>query len=183
MIQTQPEALNLEEFRAKVTRAAREPLLVRIAELEEINTQLCEQADVAAAAYADLQAQLVKEAARTAEEKLRADQMSKQHDMQAKMHQEAVRKLTTNPVAAVQGFRDGAAKEQQAEWQPIETAPKDSSYVLLAGKYRNDVASGYWLQSAYAGNGAWIWPFVHKHPTHWMPLPAAPGPSDGESNG
>ena len=36
MTQTQqPEALNLEEFRAKVTRAAREPLLARIAELEE----------------------------------------------------------------------------------------------------------------------------------------------------
>ena len=31
----QPEALNLEEFRTKVTRAAREPLLARIAELEE----------------------------------------------------------------------------------------------------------------------------------------------------
>ena len=30
----QPEALNLEEFRAKVTSAAREPLLSRIAELE-----------------------------------------------------------------------------------------------------------------------------------------------------
>lgn len=30
----QPEALNLEEFRAKVTHAAREPLLARIAELE-----------------------------------------------------------------------------------------------------------------------------------------------------
>ena len=30
----QPEALNLEEFRAKVTRTAREPLLARIAELE-----------------------------------------------------------------------------------------------------------------------------------------------------
>ena len=30
----QPEALNLEEFRAKVTRAAREPLLSRIKELE-----------------------------------------------------------------------------------------------------------------------------------------------------
>lgn len=85
--------------------------------------------------------------------------------------------------AAAQGFRDGVAKEQQAEWQPIETAPKDSSYVLLAGKQRKDVASGYWLQSAYAGNGAWIWPFVHKYPTHWMPLPAAPGPADGESNG
>ena len=30
----QPEALNLEEFRTKVTRAAREPLLARISELE-----------------------------------------------------------------------------------------------------------------------------------------------------
>ena len=30
----QPEALNLEEFRVKVTRAAREPLLARITELE-----------------------------------------------------------------------------------------------------------------------------------------------------
>ena len=33
-ITQQPEALNLEEFRAKVTRAAREPLLARIAKLE-----------------------------------------------------------------------------------------------------------------------------------------------------
>lgn len=31
----QPEVLNLEEFRTKVTHAAREPLLARIAELEE----------------------------------------------------------------------------------------------------------------------------------------------------
>ena len=69
-----------------------------------------------------------------------------------------------------------------AGWQPIETAPKDSSDVLLAGKRREYIASGYWLQSAYAGNGAWIWPFVHKYPTHWIPLPAAPGPADGESN-
>ena len=30
----QPEALNLEEFRAKVTRAAREPLLAQITKLE-----------------------------------------------------------------------------------------------------------------------------------------------------
>ena len=59
-------------------------------------------------------------------------------------------------------------------WQPIETAPKDGSYVLLAGKRREDIASGYWLQYAYACNGAWIWPFVLKDPTHWVPLPKAP---------
>ena len=33
-ITQQPDALNLEEFRAKVTHAAREPLLARVAELE-----------------------------------------------------------------------------------------------------------------------------------------------------
>lgn len=47
----QPEALNLEEFRAKVTHAAREPLLARIAELEDV-------ADMAIKRIADLEAQL-----------------------------------------------------------------------------------------------------------------------------
>ena len=47
----QPEALNLEEFRAKVTRAAREPLLARIAELEDV-------ADMAIKRIAELEAQL-----------------------------------------------------------------------------------------------------------------------------
>lgn len=40
-----------------------------------------------------LRAELIKESARTAEEKLRADHMTKQHAMQAKMHAEAARKL------------------------------------------------------------------------------------------
>ena len=78
----------------------------RIAELEEINTAAACIARVAANAHADLQAQLVKEAARTAEEKLRADQMSKQHDMQSKMHQEAMRKLAATQPAAQMGFSE-----------------------------------------------------------------------------
>ena len=56
-------------------------------------------------------------------------------------------------------------------WMPIETAPKDSGYLLLRGRREQDVASGYWLQSAYAGNGAWIWPFVHMTPRFWAHLP------------
>lgn len=43
MTQTQPEALNIEEFRAKVTRAAREPLLARIAELEAVLSAMGEK--------------------------------------------------------------------------------------------------------------------------------------------
>ena len=56
--------------------------------------------------------------------------------------------------------------------QPIETAPKDGSRILLAS---NSVfADGYWLQSAYNGAGAWIWPYIHKTPFYWMPLPEVP---------
>lgn len=45
------------------------------------------------ARIAHLEAQLIAEAARTAEQKLRADQLEKQHAMQAKMHAEAARKV------------------------------------------------------------------------------------------
>ena len=63
-------------------------------------------------------------------------------------------------------------------WMPIEAAPKDSGYLLLRGRREQDVASGYWLQSAYAGNGAWIWPFVHMTPRFWAPLPPSPSSAD-----
>jgi hypothetical protein len=57
-------------------------------------------------------------------------------------------------------------------WQPIETAPKDGSSVLLATAL--SYADGYWLQSAYDGNGAWIWPYAFKEPRYWMPLQRVP---------
>ena len=69
----------------------------------------------------------------------------------------------------------------QAEgWRSIETAPKDSGYLLLRGGREQDVASGYWLQSAYAGNGAWIWPFVHMTPRLWAPLPPTTSAGSGK---
>ena len=40
-----------------------------------------------------LQQQLIAEAKKTAEEKLRADQLDKQHTMQSRMHREAMRRL------------------------------------------------------------------------------------------
>lgn len=69
---------------------------------------------------------------------------------------------------------------QVLEWMPIDSAPKDGSSVLLRSMAGTGVADGYWLQSAYNGNGAWIWPYVHKVPTHWMPIPAA-SPQGSES--
>lgn len=61
-------------------------------------------------------------------------------------------------------------------WQPIETAPKDGTFVLLfgphhrAGQDRQLTAcwDGQTWESADDGYG------IYLKPTHWMPLPEAP---------
>ncbi len=64
--------------------------------------------------------------------------------------------------------------EGMAGWMPIETAPKNKTNVILLRQACGSVANGFWLAEAYAGNGSWIWPYVHKNPTHWMPAPPHP---------
>lgn len=57
-------------------------------------------------------------------------------------------------------------------WQPIETAPKDGSRVLLWSKHWSASHTGQfygnWWSSFYE-----IGPF-HSPPTHWQPLPTPP---------
>lgn len=80
------------------------------------------------------------------------------------------------------------------EWQPIDTASKDGSFVLLAGgmyycEDANDIYGtcvGRYVRKDYKddGNpmGVWLiasreggWADVlYKNPTHWMPLPDSP---------
>lgn len=72
------------------------------------------------------------------------------------------------------------AKPEQAaqQWQPIETAPKDSTLILLRGK-ENRHADGYWQPTTIStGAEHWVWPYINREPTHWMPLPAAPKPKE-----
>ncbi len=71
------------------------------------------------------------------------------------------------------------------EWQPIETAPKDGTKILL-GRFVNDgsehdgrVMVDWWRthHDSYTGFGHFnphYWP-----PTHWMPLPAKPDTGEG----
>lgn len=64
----------------------------------------------------------------------------------------------------------------QQKWQPIETAPMDGTHVLTwNGRW---IAVSYWSAKDFYNAPAW-----HDtrsdvnhidHPTHWMPLPAAP---------
>lgn len=73
-----------------------------------------------------------------------------------------------------------------SEWQPIETAPKDGTHILL--HVDGSVIEGWWYQPNYDGGVAdWNVESVPSHgcgccseenpdPIAWMPLPAAPKP-------
>lgn len=64
-----------------------------------------------------------------------------------------------------------------SEWQPIETAPKDGTRVLLWNDLWSDPASGHFggrgWESAYE-----LGPWLHQ-PTHWTRLPKAPSVQGG----
>ena len=61
------------------------------------------------------------------------------------------------------------------EWQPIETAPKDESEVLL---WDDGVELGRWYENPHPWNSGNWWiqggQVTATNPTHWMPLPTAP---------
>lgn len=66
-------------------------------------------------------------------------------------------------------------------WQPIETAPKDTS-VLVVGEYGYVWVAKYEYVGPRAGTrwetfGLGRLPF---EPTHWMPLPKPPKKAKGE---
>ena len=69
-------------------------------------------------------------------------------------------------------------------WQPIETAPKDGTWVVLFTA-EGGVQCGYWGATYFGSDHSWIqyghrsdYEEVEGIPTHWMPLP--PPPSNEE---
>ena len=68
------------------------------------------------------------------------------------------------------------------QWQPIETAPKDGTNIILFGEGK--VTVGGWVsaedQGAEPGEeyliaaGWWSIDLADNNPTHWMPLPDPP---------
>lgn len=78
---------------------------------------------------------------------------------------------------------------RMADWQPIETAPKDGSLILCfyANRYGQDRYSlRYWAQGDWPPSGRTEgWCDQHRQlrkndPTHWTPLPNPPQPQKGE---
>ena len=86
-------------------------------------------------------------------------------------------------------------------WQPIETAPRDATALLVtrdiwpgakSGRAeecngRNTYVAAWWPDER-GGQGAWICymdavldPECPVEPTHWMPLPDAPGAQSAPS--
>lgn len=63
-------------------------------------------------------------------------------------------------------------------WQPMETAPKDGTRILLARKQVMSgeliVVSGSWNSGGSMNMPYWMTPVLAFQPTHWMPLPSPP---------
>ena len=69
-------------------------------------------------------------------------------------------------------------------WQPIETAPKDGTEILLHFRYsalreepESFVSSGWWFSSPKQIDDGWLTDhgFIGE-PTHWVALPKPPVP-------
>lgn len=61
------------------------------------------------------------------------------------------------------------AQLQQYQWQPIETAPKDGTVILVS----RNIESGYEkrvIGTDYFKDGSWWLSRAEMQPTHWMPL-------------
>lgn len=84
-----------------------------------------------------------------------------------------------------------ASDPREDGWQPIATAPKDGTRVLLwvTGPYRPGAIRGYWDPDRYAQKPRPFWTTdderttgktarrMHQ-PTHWQPLPTPPSGAD-----
>ncbi len=94
-------------------------------------------------------------------------------------HLEAIRLVAelTEP----QPCADCAALREALAWQPIETAPKDGTQLLLLGEYGR-IVGGSWNRGGALHGPHWMGGIFD--PTHWMRAPPtdyalAPSQPDG----
>lgn len=63
------------------------------------------------------------------------------------------------------------------DWQPIETAPRDGTYILAWFSIHEHQVVAFYTYTQL-GKGRWEtkdgWSDFDSEPTHWMPLPEPP---------
>lgn len=73
-----------------------------------------------------------------------------------------------------------------ATWQPIETAPRDGTFVVLwEGGWAPRALVGYYdaedERPTWRDHDGGIIDFLREPITHWLPLPPPPEGADGQS--
>ena len=62
-------------------------------------------------------------------------------------------------------------------WQPIETAPKDGTEVLMFCAFVDEMVTALWSYNNWSLVQCGVYAddsYLFSDPTHWMPLPAPP---------
>jgi hypothetical protein len=90
----------------------------------------------------------------------------------AELQQQATEDRVTSALDTLAVWRERAERAEAAlQWRPIETAPRDGTFVLTRSPYGQvcqdfaDSNSSEIICQSWSGN-----------PTHWMPLPPPPAP-------
>ncbi len=100
---------------------------------------------------------------------------------------ELVRKLEAGDVSLKTTRAAAACIREMVEWRPIETAPKDGTLILCLYPDRHgqdQLSLRYWAVGDWPSSGRTEgWSDQHRQlrktePTHWLPLPPAPGEED-----
>ena len=114
--------------------------------MEHIHAELITQVEKLKAEVEKLQRQLITEAKKTAEEKLRADQLDKQHTMQSQMHREALRRTqeleaqaSAVPLAIPKGWKlvpEDANYSMLESGKKVITKPACTSGLTAQGVYK-----------------------------------------------
>lgn len=71
--------------------------------------------------------------------------------------------------------QESAALRSRAEWQDMETAPRNGTQIALWGVSANTAKLGFWWEGNFQNPAGWRAEGVGLcYPTKWMPLPAPP---------
>ena len=86
--------------------------------------------------------------------------------------------MMTRRKVSLEQARKALSAVNPYEWMPIETAPKDGTFILtFAGDMAASITDGSWaenVEDSVVSGVLGTWRDDGADPTHWMPLPPSP---------